>query len=189
MHKKMSMHRICRAIIKSRRPCSLSIVFGFVAFALLFAKTSMAANIAQPTGPVILEISGKISHTNSGEKLILDREQLIALGMATLTVTTPWTDGIVTFTGPKLIDVLKLAGAKGNNLSTFAINDYEVKIPVSDARKFPVILALNKNGQPLNIRDRGPVWIIYPWGDNASLRTDIYYSRSVWQLKLVIVNE
>jgi len=185
----MAMHKLCRVITKSRRLCSLTILFSFMAFALLFATPSMAANTALPTGPVILEVSGKISHTNSAGKLIFDREQLIALGMTTLSVTTPWTDGVVTFTGPKLIDVLTLAGAKGENLTTFALDDYKAQIPISDARDFPVILALNKNGIPLRIRDRGPLWIIYPWGDNPSLKTDTYYARSNWQLKLIIVND
>ncbi len=33
------------------------------------------------------------------------------------------------------------------------------------------------------IRDKGPLWLVYPYDSNPDLNTDKYYSRSVWQIK------
>ena len=31
-------------------------------------------------------------------------------------------------------------------------------------------------------RDKGPLWVIYPYHDNIDYRSETIYSRSIWQL-------
>lgn len=148
-----------------------------------------AGELPPASGKPILQISGAIQHMNSDQAAHLDAEQLLALEQVKLSVSTPWTDGEVRFAGPRLRDVLRLVGASGRTLKAVALNDYAVDIPMSDAENYPVILALRMNGKRLRVRDKGPLWVIYPWGDFAELRTQTVYARSIWQLRELKVHE
>jgi hypothetical protein len=33
------------------------------------------------------------------------------------------------------------------------------------------------------VRDKGPLFVVYPFDDSAALRSSVYYERSIWQLK------
>ncbi|OZA14153.1 MAG: hypothetical protein B7Y02_04980, partial [Rhodobacterales bacterium 17-64-5] len=44
------------------------------------------------------------------------------------------------------------------------------------------ILAYEMDGAPMNVRDKGPIWVIYPYDDDSAWRTGTTYARSVWQL-------
>jgi len=86
-----------------------------------------------------------------------------------------------------LRDVLKAAGAQGRQLMAFALNDYKTSIPVEDAHRYDVIVARLLNGQSMSVREKGPLFIIYPFDDLPELRTETHYGRSAWQLKTLQV--
>ena len=89
----------------------------------------------------------------------------------------------VTFTGPLGSAVLDLVGASGTTMKVVALNDYASDVPVADFRQHAVILATHRDGTPMAVRDRGPLWIIYPMDRDASLRNAVVYARSVWQIR------
>lgn len=78
-------------------------------------------------------------------------------------------------------------GAKGTSARVLALNDYTTIIPIDDFYKFPVIMALKMNGQYMRIRDKGPLFIVYPYDSSAELQNQIYYSRSAWQVSKMII--
>jgi len=112
---------------------------------------------------------------------------LASLPQHSFTTRTPWYPGPRKFTGPLLRDVLAAAGAQGKTVEAIAINDYKVSIPVEDTQRHPVLLARLMDDQPMALRDKGPLFIIYPFDADAQLRSSIYYSRSAWQLKALAV--
>jgi len=63
-----------------------------------------------------------------------------------------------------------------------AINEFSVTVPASDAYQYNVILALFSDGEAMSIRDKGPIWVIYPMDDHEELLDDSYNSRIIWQL-------
>jgi len=81
-----------------------------------------------------------------------------------------------------LRDLMEYLKATGNTLQATAINDYAIDIPIEDFQEHDVIIAYKMNGKVMSIRDKGPLWIIYPWSDTPSLRSELYHSRSIWQL-------
>lgn len=153
----------------------------------LIATAPMGYALDFPRGPVILTFSGIINRTNSGTKAVLDAAVLRSLPQVQIRTDTPWTDGEVLFEGPLLRDVLDLVGAQGELLKATALNDYFVEIPVVDAEELDVILAMRMQEKELTVRSRGPLWVIYPWKDMVELRSETYYSRSIWQLKSIEV--
>lgn len=148
---------------------------------------SHAAGLQAPAGRVILTVSGNITHTNDGDRAVFDRDMLEALGGAELAVTTPWTDGRQVFQGVLGKRILETVGARGERMLARAINDYQVEIPLSDLRDYPVLFALKQNGKYMRVRGKGPIWIVYPRETYPELDTDVITDRWVWQLKEIII--
>ena len=78
------------------------------------------------------------------------------------------------------------AGRDGSgNLRCTALNDYRVEIPLDDVRRFDVVVAHLFNGKPMSVREKGPLFVIYPFDEQPQLRTTTYFSRCIWQLKAI----
>ncbi len=110
---------------------------------------------------------------------------LEALGVSELTVETAWTDGRPTFIGVLGSKVLEAVGASGKTAVARAINDYKVEIPVAEIRDYPVLFALQQDGRYMRVRDKGPIWIVYPRETYPELDTEGYKDRWIWQLESI----
>lgn len=154
---------------------------------LLMARSVGAQTLAAPTDKVILTISGKISVTNSGDAAQFDRAALEAMGLMTIETNTPWYSGPQKFEGISLDKLMKSVGAKGDTVQAIALNDYTTEIPLEDFAKYNVILALKRNNEYMPIRDKGPLFIVYPYDSNSELRSQKFYSRSAWQVSKLII--
>ncbi|MEY4979648.1 MAG: hypothetical protein RLZZ352_1918 [Pseudomonadota bacterium] len=140
-----------------------------------------------PAGRPILTISGKIATKNAGDVARFDMKMIEALPQHSFTTSTPWYDKPVKFTGPLLADVLAAVKASGKDISAVAINDYKITIPMSDVQKYPVIVARLLDDKPMSVRDKGPLFVVFPFDSAAELRSSTYYERSIWQLKALDV--
>jgi len=141
-----------------------------------------AGELSRPTGKVLLTLSGNIENTNESGKAVFDLASLEKLGMVSFQTTSPWYDGRTTFTGIPLQKLMDYVGAKGTVVKVTALNDYTTEIPLSDFKKYNVILALKINGEYMRIRDKGPLFVVYPYDSKPELNNQIYYSRSAWQV-------
>lgn len=158
-----------------------SLIPTVTAFAF-FACAAIAEELPQPNGDVLLTVSGAIDVTNNGDTAEFDLSMLQALDDTTVETTTIWTEGKQTFQGVSLDALMKRLGVDAGTLRATAINDYSVEIPVSDAVPGGPILAYLLNGETMSIRDKGPLWVIYPFDADADYRSEVIYSRSIWQL-------
>lgn len=151
---------------------------------------SPALALDAPKGEVVLTIKGSIlAHPNAGEAAQFDLPMLEALAGRSGKMETPWTKGENEFSGPLLRAVLEAAGAEGTTLNVKALNDYVAVVPMEDAATIDTILATRMNGEPMSIRDKGPLFLIYPFDADSSLYNEKYFSRSVWQIKEIEVTE
>ncbi|HBY7786518.1 TPA: molybdopterin-dependent oxidoreductase [Klebsiella aerogenes] len=158
-----------------------------VLFYVLVLPNAFAEKLPAPTGKPVLTISGKITNTNEGDTAVFDIAALEKLGNETVITTTPWYSGKVRFDGISLSKLMDLVGAQGKTAKVMTLNDYTTEVPVEDFHKFPVILALKMNGEYMRIRDKGPLFIVYPYDSSAELQNQIYYSRSAWQVSKIII--
>ncbi len=159
-----------------------------LAIVLLCPLAAMTANaLDKPTGEVVLTISGKVTSPNAGQRAVFDMAMLQKLPQHSFTTQTPWHASPTRFTGPLLRDVLAAAGAGGTKIVATALNDYKTEIPFSDVARHEVILARLLDDKPMAVRDKGPLFIIYPFDSKAELKTETYYNRSAWQLHLLQV--
>lgn len=166
--------------------CRFLLLLGLV-LAAAHASLAVADPLPAPSGPVILTVDGAIANTNKNDKATFDRALLESLGMTALATSTPWEPGVFTFEGVLLSTLLDKVGAKGKTLIAQGVDGYQVDIPVEDSRAYDVILALKRDGHWMSVRDKGPVWIIYPIDRHPEIRNEFFSARSVWQLARLTV--
>lgn len=141
-----------------------------------------------PKDPVILSISGNLTCCPQGTAYF-DLARLDAMPQTEVSTTTPWTEGTNTYSGVRISELLKAVGAQGSTISATALNDYTIAFKAAAALEYPVILATRSNGQLMRVRDKGPLWIIYPLSEYPQLRKEEFHQTMVWQLKALTISE
>jgi hypothetical protein len=141
---------------------------------------------AMAFGPAVVTAASDTALVLQGggaETLDLSIEDLEAMPQVTIVTETEFTSGSVAFRGPLVREVLEHLGLdQADSLRFVAANDYYVDIPTSDFRKYNVILAMEADGQRLSRRDKGPLWLMYPFSDFPELNDPIYLRRLIWQV-------
>ncbi len=168
----MQLYGVTRRVAISAAAAALA-VFGTMGIA-------EEASIGQPQGDVILTVSGAIGVTNVGETAQFDIDMLRELGMTQIETTTIWTEGMQSFTGVELAAILETVGASGNTVHATAINDYAIDIPVDEVTG--ALVAYENHGEPMSVREKGPLWIVFPYDSATEYQSEVVYSRSIWQL-------
>ncbi|GGD41391.1 molybdopterin-dependent oxidoreductase [Aureimonas glaciei] len=164
-------------------------VLAAVVAALVWHAGATAGELSAPEGAVVLTVTGAIANSNGDGVAAFDLPALEALTGRSGTMETPWTPGKTTFSGPLLRAVLSAVGAQGKTIRLVALNDYAADIPLEDATDLDTILATRMDGKLMSVRDKGPVFLIYPFDQDPALYNEKYFSRSVWQIKEVKVLE
>jgi hypothetical protein len=142
-----------------------------------------------PTGAPLLRVTGDIAVTNDADAAVFDRALLAQMESVTFETTTIWTDGVQEFTGVSLATLLETLGVEDGTLRATAINDYAIEIPVADAVAGGPIVAYRLNGAPMTVRDKGPLWIVYPYDADPDYQSEQIYARSIWQLDRIEVSQ
>ncbi len=144
-------------------------------------------SLPSPTGEVVLTVTGEITHENHDGAAQFDLEMLRKIGVESFETSTIWTEGTARYSGIRLSRLLEAVGAEGAVLRASAINDYAGEIPVTDAVESGPILAFEKDGRLMSVREKGPLWVIYPYDQNVDYQSEIIHSRSIWQLTRIEV--
>lgn len=150
-------------------------------FALVCAVPLARAELAAPAGRVLLTVSGNIKTVNAGARAEFDRAMLEALDWREIETFTSFTEGPQRFAGPTLASVLEAVEASGGTLTVTALNDYAVSFPLQLATEHSVLLAMDHDGRPMRIREKGPIWIVFPLSE-AEAAAAPFDNQMVWQL-------
>jgi hypothetical protein len=135
----------------------------------------------------VLTVTGAIGRTNAPGQADFDLRALERLGLVRLTTWTPWTEGEIEFEGVWARRLMEAVRARGTEVDALALNDYEQTIPLEDFDKYDVLLATRVNGRLMRVRDKGPIWIVYPWSGHPELDDFATREKSVWQLSALHV--
>ncbi len=118
-----------------------------------------------------------------GKELGLTLKQLRDMSQETVVTGNEFVDGKRVFRGPLMRDVMRrFSSSLPKMVVLTAANDFQSAAPVKEFFKYNVILALSVDGVALSMRDKGPIWMIYPMSDFPELRDPSYNSRLIWQL-------
>lgn len=131
----------------------------------------------------LLTVDGNIEN---GPQYFPD-ERLSRLPQISFDTSTLWSEGVRGFSGPALETVLSSVGAKDGEVFLTAVNDYSISIPRSVIEETVPIVANRLDGNPFGVRQKGPLWIIFPYDHDAKYRTESIYSYSIWQLTQISI--
>jgi hypothetical protein len=156
--------------MRRRRIARLAVVLPFLATRPL---------LAQSADPVILTVEGRVP----GPPRDFTLAELESLGTEALRTTTPWTRGMQAFSGVPLLRLLQATGGGAVPMRAEALNRYAVALDAEDATLRAGLLATRWDGQPMRVRDRGPIWLVFPWSERPELDRPEVHERSIWQLR------
>lgn len=141
-----------------------------------------------PTQSVAAPILTVIFPDANGEAQTMEYtdEEILALDQVEIATDNDYVDETAVFSGPRLRDVFGDQEIGSEDMIRLrALNDYSTEMPASEALDYDVILALSMNGERLSVRDKGPIWVIYPMSEHEELREPRFNDRLVWQLSSV----
>lgn len=158
------------SVLTRRR--SLALMAGVPALALF------GRSVGATDGPDILSVRGTDAET------LFSDAALSALPQVSFSTTTLWTEGEIEFSGPALRTVLEAAGLDTGPkvIRLTALNDYSVTMDMSLIEPAAPIVANRINGAPFSVRDKGPLWVMFPFDLDVRFRSETYYALSIWQL-------
>jgi hypothetical protein len=155
------------------------------------AEASLAPGdaIPLPNGPAVLTVTGNIGTSNSGDAIEMDMATIESAGLVEYAVNDPFFDRTVTYRGPLMSELLDLwqVNPDATTLTLTALNDYNIEIPIATLREFPILFAVQADGEYMPIAERGPAMIVFPYDDYQFEQpaTDAYW---IWQIKSIEVN-
>lgn len=141
-----------------------------------------ASNLPVPRGDVILTVTGKIQMADHGAVASFDMPMLEHLPRHVVRTINPWQANISAYEGVLLRDLLVALRSNGTVMRVHALDDYHEDIDVADAQSIDVILAYKRDGRYLPIRDKGPLFVVFPFSDDPSLMNAKRQDQSVWQV-------
>jgi hypothetical protein len=144
--------------------------------------------IPAPTGDVILTVTGNIGTTNVDDTIQMDLATIESLGLVDYTVQDPFENREVTYRGVLMSDLLDVwqVGDDATTLHVVALNDYAVDVPLADLREYPVLFAVQAEGEYMPISTRGPAMLVYPYND-FEFDVAIYNDYWAWQIATIEV--
>jgi hypothetical protein len=156
---------------------------------MLFQKISWMILVVMSFGaPTLLSAEGILTITTPKSTTSFTQAELLGMPQTTVVTLNDYVDDVTTFQGPSLRLLLeKLDISQDATLKMVALNGFSSHIPASDAFNYSVVLAVLRNGKTMPVREKGPIWVIYPMDEHPELQSDIYNGRLVWQLKSISV--
>ena len=126
---------------------------------LVFATMASAAETKAPAGAVVLTVAGNVANTNRpayddkrdvflkyqerafDKAFAFDRAMLESLGVTEIRIAYKDWDSPITFSGPRLADVLKTAGCGGEPLATLALDGFKTEMSEATVKAHDWVLA------------------------------------------------
>lgn len=146
------------------------------------AALALALPAAAQDSPVLLTVV-----TPEGREVTFTDDALSALSWDEITTHTRWTEGPQQFRGPRFATLLEALGitkaqAQGMQIVLTALNEFVVEMPAADVYDHQAMLARETNGAVMRVRDKGPLWLVFPRDELPVLDDPIIDERWIWQL-------
>jgi hypothetical protein len=152
------------------------------------ATLNSGDSIPAPSGDVILTVAGNIGTTNVDDSIQMDLATIESVGLVDYSVDDPFENREIIYRGVLMSDLLDVwqVGEDATVLHVVALNDYAVDVPLADLREYPVLFALQADGEYMPISTRGPAMLVYPYND-FEFDAAIYNDYWAWQINTIEV--
>src|SRR5688572_20400951 len=152
-------------------------------------KLKAGDGVPAPSEEVVLTVDGRIDETNSGDTLQFDMSTLESIGLVQYDVDDPFAKKNILYTGVLLSELLKVAGVApdATTLTLQALDDYSTDMKISDADKWPVLVAIRADGEYMPVDKNGPLISVFPFSDFPEIDHLTYDALWVWSLSAITV--
>jgi hypothetical protein len=152
---------------------------------------ALISSICFANDQAILTVTGDIANTNQPDKksYVFSFDELSKLTGTVVRTKTLWTP-LSDFKGPLIRDILNTVGTSQNaeKVELITLDSFAVTIPISDFKRWDVILAYSQNGQRLKRATKGPLFVIYPVDQYPlDLKNNLTRSKLVWGINKIVV--
>jgi len=141
-----------------------------------------------PQGDVVLTVNGA-ENGPSGAPLRFDIVGLESLGTVRYTSKNKWNSKPISYEGVLGSVFLAAVGLPqgATRLKLRALNDYVAYVPIEDFFRWPVMLALKLDGAYMSVRNKGPIWVVYPNHIDPELGSAAFQGKWIWQLAEITI--
>lgn len=170
----------------SRAPLRFGSISGgavVVAIALIALSAFSAPASAQGIDRVTIVFA-----TSDGaelERREVSVDAIEAMEPAHAVTDTPWTAEEIRFDGVLFSALAESGPGRAVEARIVALNDYGITVPAVDWQTWPLVLASRMDGVRMRVRDKGPLWLIYPLDDYPVLQQLMYHARMIWQVRSI----
>ena len=168
---------------------SMQRLFMYFILVLCLATGTVTASVAQDqqSSDIILTVSNVQGNSIEDQPFVFNLALLDALPQHQFSTTTIWTNGTSEFSGVLLRDIVEITGYSGDTITTWAINDYMAEFSIGTLSYNTALIATRHNGAVMHPRDKGPLWIVFPYSQGPDFQNEAIYAQSVWQLNRINV--
>ena len=154
------------------------------------ASLSPGDPIPGPIEKVVLTLYGDLTVKNVRDTLQFDMPTLERLGLVKYTIYDPWLKSEVTYTGVLMSELGKFVGDmdSATKVHITAPDDYQVDIPFTEIKKWPVLLATQADGEYMSIENSGPTRIVFPYHAYPEIDPVKYNDLWIWNIKSMEIN-
>lgn len=134
----------------------------------------------------VFTVTGLVGAVNQGSQIVMDLASIEAAGLVDYTVLDPFLSTNITYRGPLFSDLLDLwqVSPDATTLHMVALNDYTVDIPVALVRDYPIVFAIQADGQYMPVADRGPAMVVLPY-DHFEFDRPASDAMWIWQVESI----
>ena len=159
-----------------------------VSFSGIAAATVETEAKPAPTQPPVLNVVFLDQNEAQTADRVLTMADIQALPAAEFTTTTIWTEGEQQFRGVWLSDLMTYLEVSEGTIFFSALNEYMIEITLAEMVPGGPMLAYEWNGIPMSPRDKGPLWIVFPYDSDQKFQSESVYAQSIWQLDRIEVS-
>jgi hypothetical protein len=145
-------------------------------FALGLLLVTIVTSFGARADDAVLVLSGNVP----GGEVTLTRDEIAELPQRELSEQPTSFPAAVKFKGPLLTDVLKLAGATGDDIALSAADDYKVDITADEMKAYNPILAIEKDGVRMAPDDFGPFFVMWPFKEKPEIDNELFQAKAIW---------
>lgn len=158
--------------------------------------------VASANGPTVFTVIGAVGETNRpafddfddaflkfhdrtfDRAFAVDREMLEALPQVSVSAHAHDWPRAVSASGPRLADVMALAGVSADATLTFvALDGFAIQLDAAQRAANDWVLAINAQGRQLGVGDLGPAWLIYD--TDGAVATQEQESQWIWSIFVI----
>ena len=169
----------------TRRGLARFAMASLAALTLMGPAAPLWAGSADPT-PETIVMTVTYEDGSGRDMRELTLGEVMELPVAGFETSTVWTEGVQRFDGVWLEDLIAHLGLSEGTLELSALNEYLVDFKADEIPGNKALVAYRHNGNLMSAREKGPLWIVYPYDEGPEFQTELTFMSSIWQLDRIV---